>query len=60
MNFLFSHMCEIRFHDVIGQSTVGLHMDSYAKILKKKADLHGQMSMFWTLIFQFNTLDSVM
>ena len=24
------------------------------------ADLHGQMSMFWTLIFQCNSLDSVM
>ena len=23
------------------------------------ADLPGQMSMFWTLIFQFNSLDSV-
>ena len=23
-------------------------------------DLHGQMSVFWTLIFQFNSLDSVM
>ena len=24
------------------------------------ADLHGQMSMFWTLIFQLDSLDSVM
>ena len=24
------------------------------------ADLHGQISMFWTLIFQFNSIDSVM
>ena len=31
-NFLVSHTCEKRFHDVIGQSTV--HMYSYAKILK--------------------------
>ena len=31
-NFLMLHTCEIRFHDVIGQSTV--HMYSYAKILK--------------------------
>ena len=31
-NFLVSNTCEIRFHDVIGQSTV--HMYSYAKILK--------------------------
>ena len=31
-NFLVSYTCEIRFHDVIGQSTV--HMYSYAKILK--------------------------
>ena len=31
-NFLVSHTCEIRFHDVIGQST--LYMYSYAKILK--------------------------
>ena len=31
-NFVVSHTCEIRFHDVIDQSTV--HMYSYAKILK--------------------------
>ena len=31
-NFLVSHTCVIRFHDVIGQSTV--HMYSYAKNLK--------------------------
>ena len=31
-NFLVSHMCEIRFHDNIGQSTV--HIYSYAKIPK--------------------------
>ena len=31
-NFLVLHTCKIRFHDVIGQSTV--HMYSYAKILK--------------------------
>ena len=31
-NFLVSHMCKIRFNDVIGQSTP--HMYSYAKILK--------------------------
>ena len=43
-NFLVSHMYKVRFHDIIDQSTV--HMYSYAKILK-----HGQMSMFWDLIF---------
>ena len=53
-NFLVSNKCEIRFHDVIGQSTVHL----YSKFLNL-ADLHGHMSMFWTLIFQFNSLDSV-
>ena len=31
-NFLVSHTCEIRFHDVKGQSTVPMY--SYAKILK--------------------------
>ena len=31
-NFLISNTCEIRFHDVIGQSTVPMY--SYAKILK--------------------------
>ena len=31
-NFLVSNTCEIRFHDVIGQSTVSMY--SYAKILK--------------------------
>ena len=55
--FLVSKTCEIRFHDVIGQSTVPMY--SYAKILNM-ADMHGQMSMFWTLIFQFNSIDSVM
>ena len=35
-NFLVSHTLEIRFHDVIGQSSV--HMYSYAKILNM-ADL---------------------
>ena len=58
-NFLVSQTCKIRFYDVIGQSTVRMY--SYAKIKKKTwADLHGQMSMFWTLIFQFNFPDSVM
>ena len=49
--------CGIRFHDAIGQSTV--HMYSYARILKH-GDIHGQMSMSWTLIFQFDSLDSVL
>ena len=49
-NFLVSHTCEVRFHDVIGQSTV--HMYSYA-------DLHVQMGMFWAFTFQFNSLVSV-
>ena len=31
-NFLVSHTCEIRFHDVIGQSTVRIYC--YAKVLK--------------------------
>ena len=31
-NFLVSNTCEIRFHDVIGQSTVFMYF--YAKILK--------------------------
>ena len=31
-NFLVSHTCEIRFHDVIGESTVPMY--SYTKILK--------------------------
>ena len=48
--FFVLHTCEIIFHDVIDQSTV--HMYSYAKILNM-ADLHGQMSMFWTHIYIF-------
>ena len=46
-NFLVAHACEIRFHDVI-DCTVHVYImtSSYAKILK-----HGQMSMFWTLVF---------
>ena len=33
-NFLVSHTCDIRFHDVIGQSTVHNILHSYAKIRK--------------------------
>ena len=44
-NFLVSNTCKIRFHDVI-----------YRTVCTE----HGQMSMFWTLIFQFSSLDSVM
>ena len=33
-NFLVSHTCEIRFHDVIFRSTVPRTMYSYAKIPK--------------------------
>ena len=40
-NFLVSHTCEIRFHDVISQIT----SDVKVKIL------HDQMSMFWNLTF---------
>ena len=57
-NFFVSHTCEIRFNDIIGRRTV--HMYSYAKI-PNMADLHGQMDIFWNLIFfLFNSLDSVM
>ena len=56
-NFLISNTCEIRFHDVIGQSTVPMY--SYAKVLKHGRP-NGQMSMFWTLMFHFNSIDSVM
>ena len=56
MNFLVSHTCEIGFHDAVDQSTVHLHVFLH-KNSKTMADLHGQMSMFWILIFQ---LDSVM
>ena len=37
MNFLVSHTCEIRFHDITGQTTV--HMYPYAKF-QNMADLH--------------------
>ena len=46
-NFLVSQTCEVRFHEVMGQSTV--HMYSNAKIPK-----HGwptQTRMFWTVFF---------
>ena len=55
-NFLVSHTCEIRFHDGIGQA---LCICIPTQQFKNMADLQGQMSMFWTLIFQFNTLDSI-
>ena len=49
MNFLVSQACEIRFHDIINQSTV--HIYSYTKNFPKQnfqnmADLHGRTSMF--------------
>ena len=53
MNYLILYTCEIRFYDVIDR-TVHMFTSSYAKIPK-----HGQMSMFWTPIFQFNSLNSV-
>ena len=57
MSFLVSHTCEIRFHDVIVKTLdICIPMQ---KLEKKNVDLHGQMSMFWTLINQFNSLDSV-
>ena len=47
-NFLVSHTCKIRFHDVIISQCryVYITTSSYAKIPKR-----GRMSMFWTLIF---------
>ena len=56
-NFLVSHTCEIRFHDVIDRTVhvFTFMTSSYAKIPK-----HGKMSLFWTFIFQFNSLNSVM
>ena len=46
-------MCEISFHDIINRAIHYIYImtSSYTKIPK-----HGQMSMFWTLIFQFNSL----
>ena len=47
MNFLVSYMCQIRFNNVIGQSTVPMY--SYAKF--PIHDCHGQMHMLWNLTF---------
>ena len=46
-NFLVSHTCEIKFNDVIGQST--LYLCIPAPKFQNMADLHGKMSMFWNL-----------
>ena len=56
--FLVSHTREKRFHDVIGQSTVYLCIPKQE--FQNMADLHGEMGMFWNLIFQFNSLNSVL
>ena len=56
MNFLVSNTCEIRFHTCISHCLyVYIMMSSYAKNPK-----HGQTNMFWTLIFQLKSLNSVM
>ena len=57
MNFLVLRTYEIRFHDIIDCTVYYVYVmtSSFAKIPK-----HGQMCMFWTLIFQFNLLDLVM
>ena len=56
-NCLILYTCEIRFYDVIDR-TVHVYVynmtSSYAKIPK-----HGQLSMIWIPIFQFNSLNSV-
>ena len=56
-NFLGSHTCQMRFHDVIGQNTVPMY--SYAKILK-----HGRPTWPCEYVsdsyFSINSLDSVM
>ena len=54
-NFLVSHTIEIRFHDVISQSAINVYVFLRKKI-EYMADLRGQMSMFWDLIFfKFNS-----
>ena len=43
-------------------ATVKFHMEllqSRSGATPKHADIHGQMRVFWTLIFQLNSLDSV-
>ena len=50
-NFLVSNKCEIRFHDLMGQSTVPMY--SNAKF-QNKADLVGEMNCFGTLSFNFS------
>ena len=50
-DFFVLHTCEVRFYDVIDR-TVHIYIvtSSNAKF-QNMADLHGDMSMFWTLIF---------
>ena len=48
-NFLVLHTCEIRFHDVIGPSTV--HMYSYAKISKTWLTYMAKWVFFGPLFF---------
>ena len=51
-NFFISHTYEIGFHNVVNRT---VHMfTSWHHLMQKpqnKANLHGKMSMFWTLIF---------
>ena len=59
-NFLVSNTCEIRFHDVIGQSTVHMYMYSYAKNSETWLTYMAKRVCFGPLFFQLNSLDSVM
>ena len=55
MNFLVSHTCKKRFNDVIGQSTA--HVCIPTQKIQNMADLHGEITTFWNLIFLSNWLD---
>ena len=57
-NFLISNTCEIRFLDVIGQSTVPMY--SNAKILKHGRPTWPNEYVLDPYFFQFNSIDSVM
>ena len=47
-NFFDSHTCEIRFRDVIGQSTIYMYFFPTQKF-KNMVDVHGIPSMFFNL-----------
>ena len=57
-NVLVSHTCKIRFQKT--SKVKALYKCIPTQKFQNVANLHDQMSMFWNLVFYFDSLDSVM